>query len=327
METEKIQAETREKIERLIREFLGGKSDFKLDRYLKTRGIENLDSINRTQREEFANDLIEKIIRPATSGGKTSIARVELMSILKIGVEPWKITADYVPSPREYLLEPEIKNEFRKLKHQAIYSHMLKYDLKNKTEIEPQTKKEILNSIITNVFGSMPKMTLTYTRLLFNQQPVEYVINKNLNAYLRPNEASDSAKSFMQLVNVLTMTKPEETQKAIDEELLSKKLMEDFMDTNQVAVRKLKNELSIDDWGAVTETKKQRLMQTIMSHYFGQMSEQFLRLECDKMSLEEDAATDRMRLINAIIHDCLRSSMNRDHAKKATEDLTNLINP
>ncbi|MFH0862098.1 MAG: hypothetical protein V1875_03615 [Candidatus Altiarchaeota archaeon] len=331
METNTNQADIRDRINRLFRDFLGSNTDFSLDKHLKAQGLQDISTLNQTQKRQFAEDLIDKVIRPAASSGKTSMARVELMSILRIGVEPWKITADYVPSPREHLLAHEMNEEFQKLNRQTIYAEVARNNLRERVEPDQHTKNAVITSVIATIFGTMPKTTLVYTKKLFNKRPIEWVVKNSLSAYMKNEEARESAKNLTQMFGVLVKAKDDQIQpNEINMELLSEKLRDDFTDTNQVVIRRLKNELNIDDMKTVNEAKKQRIMQTLMTHYFGQMSDKYLSLEAEKMKLNADtnrATTDKMRLINAIIYDCLHTTMAAEDAKLAHTDLSFLINP
>jgi len=316
-------------VEKIIREFIGPKTEFDFDNYLRSRNIRQITSLNQMQRKQFIEDLVNRVVRPATSSGKTSIARVELMSILKVGVEPWKITADYVPSPREYLLAAEMKAEFHRLRNKTVYEQFVKYKITDPKTVGPETQRELVKTIVGDIFGSMSKTTLGYSQLLFKHQPTEWVVKSNLSVYMDEKEAAESGKSIVSLINTLGA----ETQKQhveVDRDVLSEKLRDDFVDTNQVVIRKLKNDLDIKDMGALSEAKKQAIMRGIMSYYFGKMSEQYLNIELEKMSTayrENLDSAEKLRLINAIIYDCLHSTMNQKDAKAAHAEITQMMNP
>jgi len=323
---------TGDRIQALMRVYLGDKMSFSFNDYLKSRGISDLEHLNLEQKKQLAEDLVEKIIKPATSMGKTSLARVELMSILRIGVDIWKITPNYVPSPRDRLLAEEVKNEFRKLKHQALARQIIRYKLREKLQIDEATREEIMGAVISDIFGLMSHTTLAYARELFNQYPVEWVMTRNLGAYMSYNEAAESARTLGQLLDVVSKTKerPPEDPGKIDEKLLSGNLMNYFNDTNELLVRKFKNEYKIDNTKRMTEEKKQRMLNDIMSHYFGFLSQKFLSMEYDKLGLKDDTeseATQKLRLINAILYDCLHSSLVSEDANKAHEAINKIINP
>ena len=329
METEKNETEVNGKIENLMREYLGRNADFNFDAYLKIRNIRDINSLNLTQKKQFAEELVEKTIRPASSIGKTSLARTELMSILCIDVEPWRITPNYTPSPREYLLEEESKTELRKLINYAISKEALKHDLKDIREITPQIKQEIVGGVVLDVFGSLPHATLSYSKSLFDQYPTQWVMDKSLATYMTPEKAKETGKRITQLLDALLKTaepaKAGETQ--IDEELLSEKISDYFDDINQLLLRRLKTENNIDNRLPVPDDKKHRILHAIMTHHFGSLSRRFLDMEYGKLCIKdiEDSGEDRLRLINAIIHDCLHSSMTKEDAKRAHEELNKLL--
>lgn len=328
MDTNVNQVKTRERIDELIREYLGSSTDFNIERYLRTRGVQDFSHLNQVQKKQFAEDLVDKVIRPATSTGKTSMARVKLMSILSIGVEPWKITPDYVPSPREYLLSHEINDEYKKL-NQAIYAEIIKKNIMERVEPDPETKAKVVNSIISSIFGTMTKTTLLYTKKLFNLRPTEWVVKNSLSTYMNPEEAAESSKNFTQLFDTGVKAKDEQIQtKDLDLKLLSEKLRDDFTDDNQVVIRRLKNELNLESMKKLDENKRQRILQIMMGHYFGQLSEKYYNMEIEKIKLSEEsdsAAADKLRLVNAIINDCLRATMASEDAKEAHNDLLSLL--
>ena len=329
METEKNETEVKERIESLMREYLGKDAGFDFDAYLKIRNIRDINSLNLVQKKQFADELAEKIIRPATSIGKTTMARLELMSILGIGVEPWRITPNYVPSPREYLLGEESKTELRKLINYAISKEALKHNLKDLREITPPMKQEIVGGVVLDVFGSLPHATLSYSKSLFDQYPTQWVVDRSLATYMAPEKAKETGKRLTQLLDTLLKTteSPKTDTTQIQEELLSKKIADYFDDTNQLLIRRLKTENDIDNRLPVPDDKKHRILHGIMTHHFGFLSSRFLDMEYGKLGIRDadDSGADRIRLINAIIHDCLHTSMTKEDAKHAHEELNKLL--
>jgi uncharacterized protein (DUF2249 family) len=325
MEADDREALIRVRIEKLVNSYMKGRK-FSIEDYLKRQGISSLIDLSKHRKEQFADGIVD-LLHSYISSGRGSIVRVELMSILKIGFEGMKITKDHIPSPKDHVLEKEMKEHFTKLKDSIKKELIIKHRI-NEKDRSKDCKQKVLKAVVTEVFGSMPKTELLYSRQLFNKFPLEKVIRKNLSTYMGEAKLKDESKDFVKTLTALVDSEQEQDSEGIDNDKLSRKLKDDFVDTNQFVIRKLKNELDVRDMGLVAAAKKQAILKGIMSYYFGQMSEEFLRLELEKMDLtklSDKTAADRMKLINMIMHDCLHSHMHEDDAKKAHKKINDLI--
>jgi hypothetical protein len=312
------------RVEEAVRKSLGS-SSFSIDGYLREYGVEEFPGLSLNQRRQFVEDLSNRVISGHLTPSRANMARMQLLSVLGVDLEPWKITGNYVPSPREYLLSDDMRRGFERLKRRAIKDSISKFRVNAIGKEGEKVRSDMLSNVIREVLGNLPRATLEYSDVLFGRRPFEHVLANNLAAYMRRDDALKAGREVVKVVGVSG-----DGVGGLDRsesERLSKAVMEDFIDTNQVVIRTLKNQLNISSMEKLRDSKRRVIFEGMMSHYFGGMSENFLDHEVRILKYEDQQrhAPERTALADAIIHDCLQSSMKREHARRTHEELLSLI--
>jgi len=347
--TSRKHAGIKEKIEGLIGRYLDG-THTELDPYLKAQGIQDINALDPTQRGIFADEIIRRFIKPRTSIGKSSLATVELYSILEIrrdGGQWEKVEqtanaekADYspdiaakrgdnlsleTPGPKSHVLEDEVRSEFIKTQG-ALFSNIIEKIAEN-DRLDPKAKSEVLKSMVTELFGQMGRQAINFSGEPKGDYIVERTVNKNLNAYMTGPKAEESTKFFMNMADKVFKTK-ESGQTTVDEEKLSKTLMDYFQDMNQVVLRQLQNKYGVKEMETIPESKRKEIVMAVMMFYFGLISKKYLDTAFTKLQsdLRRDLKDEEnVKLMNAIIYDCLSTSMKDEHANQAFTSMKKLM--
>jgi hypothetical protein len=282
-----------------------------LDRINKTRGILRCHDFSATPFYPSGKKVSEELKPPEV--------RVEAEN-------PWAIKPPYAPSPRQYLLEGEMSGEFIKIQNELFRQVVKRLTKEDLTNVE--TKFKVLSAVITETFGHMGQKALAYSGKSVGDSQVKRVVDRSLTTYMREDKAGESTNVFMNLANILFKTGETEKQGAVDEEVLSKNLMNYFKDRNQVMLREIKNRHKIGDKDLTSDAIKKEILMEMIPYYFGLMSKRYIdhgykRIESSGLRDLDDK--DRVRLMSAVIYDCLYSSMTRENAEKAYLSMKELL--
>jgi hypothetical protein len=353
-------AEVRREITKIIEYFTGKPVGESLDKFVTAQKIGDISGLNDSQKIFLVEVILEKFVKPWVSIGKTRLARVELLSTLGVKVDvsrlrkrvfqaktipgkveieetkapvaveepenPWEITASYTPSPRRYLLEDEMRGGFIKIQKNLFKRVAEK--LNEESRKNPKTRLNAINSIVTETFGQMGRGMLLHIGKSLNNHSLKHVVNKNLNAYMGGEKASESANIFVKLADMLFKKGGGEKEAVINEDQMSEELMNFFKDSNQVILRELKNKYGISDEELASDPKKTEILFGLMLYYFGLMSKEYFELTAEKVNFDELKGSEdenKIRLMTAIMYDCLHSSMNKEEAEQAYKYVKRLL--
>jgi hypothetical protein len=343
--------------EDIIHKYVGASVEVNLREFLKTHGVTDLMVLENTQKRELVERILKRFVQPRVSIGKTSLARVEIESILGLredqGIwkkgreggkekpveehkvefslakpvrrDPWSITADYVPNPKQFLLENDMRAEFAKIQKQLfkeILSSLKREDLKN-----AETRFKVLDTAVTKTFGHMGHKAMAYGGESGGGQ-LKWVVDSNLGTYMKQEKAEDTTNVFMELAHLMFRDGMLESADGKDEKFLSQNLMDYFKDTNQVMLRQIKNKLNVGEKDLTSDTIRKQVLMEVMPYYFGLMSKRYLDKASQRIQeniMQDLGDKEKVQLMAAVIYDCLCSTMTEDKAKDAYSNMMKLI--
>ena len=322
MEITQAELDLRERIAEVLHSVDATFNPAALEKFFDYRGVETVSELSEDQKVELVEALIIRCLQHGASQGKASIIRVELLSLLGINRLPirkeeelkakkvddfkelWRMTHDYIPSPNKRLLEEDMKWEFKTM----VRDFLDKF--KGKTDDETPKK------MVKRMFGEIASRALAVGRERGQMNPEGWVVQRNLSTYVNEydsreltHEALDSTRDRKAYGKepVNWGVEFEEENKVADE------VKEYVKDMNQVILRMVEN---LSDAEKIDDKEAQlKVLNGLMTYYFGAMSERFLQKEYETLKISPSDATKtdvKIKLIKAVISDCLQTSLGKE---------------
>lgn len=327
----------RKRMGEIITNYTGLPPEVTVGRHLSAHGIWDINSLTIIQKRDLVEELVEKYIMPRMSVGKASLARTELLSTLGITRDlgkwkkgkfdepvPEKAAIEYLPNPRRHMFEENMREEFMQMQDQ-LFKKVVD-SLTDNEKMDPEAKVRALSSIITELFGQMGRNAVLLAGKSAGDEHIKGVIKHNLGTYMSQERSDETADEFLKRANKIFSASPG-VEGEVEQELMSDNLLNYFMDTNQVILRKLKNKYNLSDRELEEDPKKRELLSDLTLYYFGIMSKKYLELASDKIMHErlDDTGENKSKLITAVIHDCLQSTMKKEDSTKAYLNIKKLL--